>query len=165
MCDANMPQLGIISVHLWPCEVLRLKAPFNSCLETLASKHGHRRAWSNDQSYTAVVCDAAPVPNDCTNQQASRPQTCFKSRVSMPSRWMLPLLTSYKRMSSLSMVDLPLPLGPTRATLCPGSTVRLTPATTSRSPVYPKCTSCTAQELKSSTCSAGTGDSRRLDCS
>lgn len=70
--------------------------------------------------------------------------TCCSSRASMPSSWMLPLVTSYRRTSSLRMVDLPLPLGPTSATLCPGSTLKFTPATTSLSPVYPKCTSCGA---------------------
>ena len=40
--------------------------------------------------------------------------------------------TSYKRTSSLSNVDLPEPLGPTTAQLCPGSTFRLTPFSTGR---------------------------------
>lgn len=38
--------------------------------------------------------------------------------------------TSYRRTSSRSSVDLPEPLGPTTAQLCPGSTFRLTALST-----------------------------------
>ncbi len=131
---------------------------FVLCIKLQACVH-------SDVKHRSPACSASPcahhLHHSCTPtaQQAGHSRsmhqqikshekcklTCCKSRVSIPSNRILPLLTSYRRMSSLRMVDLPLPLGPTRAMLCPGSTLRLTPPTTSRSPVYPKCTSCTAR--------------------
>ena len=63
------------------------------------------------------------------------------SRRSTPSSLTAPSSGSTSRVSSVVSVDLPAPVGPTIATVRPGSTVKSTPASTSRSGRYPNRTS------------------------
>src|SRR5215470_4150083 len=62
-----------------------------------------------------------------------RPES-LSARTSMPSILMAPDWGSKARWSSASAVDLPAPVGPTRATVSPGSTVNLRSATADRLP-------------------------------
>ncbi len=65
-----------------------------------------------------------------TTPIVSRNDCRVASRTSMPPTSTAPAVTSYTRGTSIAVVDLPAPDGPTSATICPGSTVKLTPRST-----------------------------------
>ena len=60
-----------------------------------------------------------------TNPTASRSESSVRSRTSWPSTRTAPCLTSAMRGTSIAVVVLPAPDGPTSATSSPGSTVKL----------------------------------------
>jgi hypothetical protein len=76
-----------------------------------------------------------------TTATASRSESRVRSRIPTPLTTTAPAAASYRRVTSLSTVLLPLPLPPTIATEVPGATFRETPFKTSRSGRYPNRTS------------------------
>ena len=63
-----------------------------------------------------------------TNPIASRSECSVTSRTSFPSIVTSPSVTSYRRGTSDSSVDLPAPDGPTTASIVPAGTVTLMPS-------------------------------------
>ncbi len=73
------------------------------------------------------LTESGNTSGGCSTMEICRRSAAIRySRISMPSISTLPVLGSKKRGNMPSRVDLPAPVGPTTATLVPGSILRST---------------------------------------